>query len=218
MYGPRRATRESRESGARLRRAALRPAEHDGGLQRHQRELTAQLGARRRQQTVPEPRALAERALQRARDVSELAADPTRLRPQTVRCPPHRDRTTAALETRCARLVLRAANKIDRQSSCSASSKSHTARMAAARDPELRDRTRPAGSTRGCRASHRSRPRSPPARRAEGRGTHAVAGHAAWSNPRKARLSSWTCWSWSKAPVLDMVGRPLSGCFCHIWS
>src|SRR3970040_306509 len=65
-----------RVSGARVRRPALRPLECNAGLQRHERELAPQLGARSRDEPCPEPVPLAQRALQRA----GLAREPLQIR------------------------------------------------------------------------------------------------------------------------------------------
>ena len=56
----------------RVRRAAWRPRVREGGLQCHQRELAPQLGARRREELVPKPIVLGERAFEHPRRASVL--------------------------------------------------------------------------------------------------------------------------------------------------
>ena len=58
----------------------------DARLQRHQRELPAQLGPRRREETLPEPVALAKRAVQDAGHARELLQIGERQPRTTARC------------------------------------------------------------------------------------------------------------------------------------
>ncbi len=173
LYGPRRAARQtsSQALGCGGRRCGQPGA--TAGLQRHQRELPAQLGARGREKPMPKPLPLAKRAAQHAGHAREPLQIGERRRAQPFdlrrRETEQQARLVRALATRVAQ---RRAESIDRDRA-RASSRSTPACRARApgarRRVELEMKQRARESTPRHRATRRWPPRSPAGRPAASR-------------------------------------------------